>query len=57
MTENSKGTSILYCRINYGHKKFYDTDHPPEVFNQFLELSNSIPIIIASRIVGKKNPR
>jgi hypothetical protein len=26
MTDNIKGTSLLHYGINYGHKKFYDTD-------------------------------
>jgi hypothetical protein len=29
VTYNSKGTSLLYYRINYSRKKFYDTDSCP----------------------------
>ncbi len=29
MTDNSKGTSLFYYRINYSCKKFYDTGPCP----------------------------
>jgi hypothetical protein len=38
MTDNSKGTSLLYFGINYGRKKFYDTAPWKELKRAFFTL-------------------